>query len=160
MALQAPSVLKSQGPGPWTRTHSPGSGPWAMGPGPISPLQTTIRQITMLSGYLERLEALMGWLKKTIECVQVNWIGDPLGELRILLYCDADFAGCQTTNRCTSGIYCAIEGPSRSFAVAATSKKQHHTSYSTAGAESTSGCFGVKASWSVGSNLVGRDHRS
>ena len=69
----------------------------------------------------------MGWIKKSALFVQVGWIGDARRDLRLHLYCDADFAGCQTTNRCTSGVYMAIEGPNTCFPVGAGSKKQHVT---------------------------------
>ena len=65
-------------------------------------------------------------------------------DLRLHLYCDADFAGCQTTNRCTSGVFLAIEGPRSFFPVGAGSKKQHVTSTSTGEAESCSGSYGLR----------------
>ena len=64
--------------------------------------------------------------------------------LRLHLYCDADFAGCQTTNRCTSGVFMAIEGPNNFFPVGHECKKQHVTSNSTTEAESCSGAFGMR----------------
>ena len=60
------------------------------------------------------------------------------------LYCDADFAGCQTTNRCTSGVFLAIEGPSSCFPVGHGSKKQHITSNSTTEAEINSISHGLR----------------
>ena len=77
-----------------------------------------VRAITFLAQTLtkwstdcdRRLEALMGWVKKSQLYVQIGWIGDAKRDLRLHLYC-ADFAGCQTTNRCTSGIFMAVEGP-------------------------------------------------
>ena len=92
----------------------------------------------------QRLEALMGWIKKSADYVQVGWIGDKREDLRLHLYCDADFAGCQTTNRCTSGVFLAIEGPNSFFPVGAGSKKQHVTSNSTTEAESCSGSHGLR----------------
>ena len=91
-----------------------------------------------------RLEALMGWIKKSVNYVQVAWIGDAITDLRLHLYCDADFAGCQTTNRCTSGVFMAIEGPHSFVPVGHGSKKQHVTSNSTTEAETCSGAFGLR----------------
>ena len=49
-----------------------------------------------------------------------------------------------TTNRCTSGVFLAIEGPNSSYACGAISKKQPHTATSTAEAEEGSGCYGLR----------------
>ena len=69
-----------------------------------------------------RLEALMGYIKATVNYAMVGWIGDPINELRLHLYADADFAGCQTTNRCTSAMFLTIEGPHSSYPVGMSSK--------------------------------------
>ena len=73
----------------------------------------------------------MGYIKVTHNYVQIGWIGDPIKDLRLHLYTDADFAGCLTTNRCTSGMFLAIEGPNSSFPIGANSKKQYVTCTST-----------------------------
>ena len=86
----------------------------------------------------------MGWCKKSVLYVQVGWIGDPIRDLRLHLYCDADFAGCQTTSRCTSGVFLAIEGPNSCFPVGHGSKKQHVTSNSTTEAEMNAGSHGLR----------------
>ena len=82
-----------------------------------------VRAITFLAQTLtkwstdcdKRLEALMGCVHKSWCYVQVAWIGDPIRDLRLHIYCDADFAGCQTTNRCISGVFMVLRGPNRSF---------------------------------------------
>ena len=92
--------------------------------------------------------------------VQVGWIGDEASDLRLHLYSDADFAGCQTTNRCTSGMFMALEGPHSSFPVAFNCKKQHQTCYATAESESVAGCFALRAAGLPGlvlwDTLIGR----
>ena len=86
----------------------------------------------------------MGWVQRSCSYVQIGWIADPPHNLRLHLYCDADFAGCQTTNRCTSGVFMAIEGPHTFFPVAAGSKMQHITSHSTTQAEAAAGSHGLR----------------
>ena len=57
-----------------------------------------------------RLHRLMCYVHATRGQVQVGWIGDDIRDLRMHLYSDADFAGCQSTNRCTSGVFLALDG--------------------------------------------------
>ena len=86
----------------------------------------------------------MGYVKKTVLYAQVAWVGDALKDLRMHVYADADFAGCQSTNRCTSGMFLTIEGPKTSYPIGANCKKQHHTCYSTVEAEAVAGCFALR----------------
>ena len=91
-----------------------------------------------------RLHRLMCYVHSTRHHVQVGWIGDPKADLRMHLYSDADFAGCQSTNRCTSGVFLALEGPNSSFPIASNCKKQHQTCYATAESESVAGCYALR----------------
>ena len=70
--------------------------------------------------------------------------GDPMEDLRLHLYCDADFAGCNTTNRCTAGVFLAIEGPHTWFPVGAGAKKLYITCNSTTEAELCAGSHGLR----------------
>ena len=86
----------------------------------------------------------MGYVKKSVMYVPVGWIGDAKSDLRLHLYTDADFAGCSTTNRCTSGVFLAIEGPNSSFPIGHSSKKQYVTSTSTTEAEICAAAYGLR----------------
>ena len=57
---------------------------------------------------------------------------------------DADFAGCQTTNRCTSGMFMTLEGPRTCHPVGFNCRKQHQTCYATAESESVAGSFALR----------------
>ena len=86
----------------------------------------------------------MGYVKKSVKYVQVGWIGDAKRDLRLHLYTDADFAGCSTTNRYTSGVFLAIEGPNSSFPIGHSSKKQYVTSTSTTEAEICAAAYALR----------------
>merc|ERR1711884_633594 len=43
-----------------------------------------------------RLHRLRCYLSCTLDHIQMGWIGDKLEDLRLHIYSDADFAGCQT----------------------------------------------------------------
>ena len=89
-----------------------------------------LRAIGHLSRYLtkwtkqcdERLHRLMCYLKGTTKDASVGWVGDPPSECRLHLYTDSDFAGCQQSNRCTSGVFLVLEGPNTYFPIGYYSK--------------------------------------
>ena len=84
----------------------------------------------------------MCYIHSTLDYLFYAWVGDDISDLRLHLYTDADFAGCQTTNTSTTGVYMAIEGPNTHFTVGTISKKQGCVSYSTPEAEIVAGAFG------------------
>ena len=64
-----------------------------------------------------------------------GWIGDHIEELTPHVFADADFAGCPSTSRSTSGMHHALLGPHSSFPIAGQSRKQGCVSHSTPEAE-------------------------
>merc|ERR1712051_789520 len=86
----------------------------------------------------------MSYVKTTKHYRLTSWIGDPIEDLRLHLYSDADFAGCQTTNKSTTGVFMALEGPRSFVPVATVSKKQSCVSYSTPEAELVAGAFALR----------------
>ena len=84
-----------------------------------------------------RLHRLMSYIAHHTHLRLTGWIGDPAKDLRPHLYCDADLAGCATTQRSTSGVYHGIVGPNSSFPVAVVCKRQTCVSHSTPEAEIT-----------------------
>ena len=65
----------------------------------------------------------------------VAYCADPVEELRVWLFADADFAGDVSTSRSTSGVFMAIVGPHTFIPLSALSKKQTCVSHSTPEAE-------------------------
>ena len=111
-----------------------------------------LRAIGHLSCYLtkwtpecdRRLHKLMCYVKSTVDYVYVGWVGDPVEKIRLHLFSDADFAGCQTTNKSTTGVYMALEEPNTCFPISTVSKKQGCVSYSTPEAELVAGAFALR----------------
>ena len=111
-----------------------------------------MRAIGHLSRYLtrwtkqcdERLHRLMCYLKGTVSEASVGWIGDPPSECRLHLYTDSDFAGCQQSNRCTSGVFLVLEGPNTYYPIGYYSKMLPAVAYSTPEGEMAAWAFGIR----------------
>ena len=65
----------------------------------------------------------------------IGWVAEDFHELKAHLYSDADFAGCKSTTRSTSGAHIAMKGEKSCFPIAAQSKRQGCVSQSTTEAE-------------------------
>jgi len=74
----------------------------------------------------------------------VGWTDGMFQSVSLNLYSDADFAGCQKTNKSTSGVYLSIEGPRTRFPISALSKKQTCVSHSTPEAEIVAGAYALR----------------
>ena len=57
-----------------------------------------------------KLHRLMCYIHSTLSLRMTGWIGDPLDKLSLHLYADADFAGCASTARSTSGVFLCLAG--------------------------------------------------
>ena len=77
--------------------------------------------------------------------VNIGFCGDKLSACRVALFADADFAGCKSTAKSTSGNFMAIVGPHTYMPLAAVSKKQGCVSLSTCESEAVSMCQGLQA---------------
>ena len=64
-----------------------------------------------------------------------GFIGDSIADLTPHVFADADFAGCPTTSRSTSGMHHTLLGPHSAFPIAGQSRKQGCVSNSTSEAE-------------------------
>ena len=62
-------------------------------------------------------------------------MGDSIDDLKIVMYCDADFAGDRKDSKSTSGGLVALVGPNSFAVVSALSKKQAVVSHSSTEAE-------------------------
>jgi hypothetical protein len=82
-----------------------------------------------------KLLRLIQYVNSTTHLKQYGWVGDNTSDVKPVLYCDADFAGCPETQRSTSGGHLNLEGPLTRFPVMAKSAKQTCVSTSTPEAE-------------------------
>ena len=102
-------------------------------------------QVTTWTSRNDRqLHRLIGYMQSTAHLRMQGWIGDPLDCLHPHLFVDADFAGCTSTSRSTSGVHLVLRGPRTSFPISAYSKRQGCVSHSTPEAEMVSLDFGVR----------------
>ena len=92
----------------------------------------------------KKLFRLICYIHSTYDKRQVGWIGDPIHQLSPHLYADADFAGCEKSQKSTSGVHLMIEGPNSRFPVTGVSKRQGCVSNSTPEAEMVAGHFGLR----------------
>ena len=51
------------------------------------------------------------YVASTLDYKTVSWCGDKMKDLQLKLFADADFAGCQRTQRSTSGVCMFLVGP-------------------------------------------------
>ena len=75
----------------------------------------------------------------------VGWVGDDLKGIDVVLYSDADFAGCKKTARSTTGVFLTLQGENTYFPFTAASKKQTCVSHSTPEAEVVAADHAVRA---------------
>ena len=93
-----------------------------------------------------RLYRLVCYINSSLNIRMTGWIGDNPSELVPCLYSDADFAGCDRTERSTTGVRLEVEGPNSRFPVNACSKRQGCISCSTPEAELVAGFTAYKNS--------------
>ena len=82
-----------------------------------------------------RLHRLVCYIASSKHMRQIGWVGDKAADLAPHLFADADFAGCNVTQRSTSGGHLAIMGPNTCFPQAGKSGKQGAIALSTPEAE-------------------------
>ena len=78
-----------------------------------------------------KLHRLMCYIHSTHSLRMTGWIGDPLDKLSLHLFADADFAGCASTARSTSGVFLCLKGPDSFMGLTGMSKRQTCVSHST-----------------------------
>ena len=84
----------------------------------------------------KQLTRLVDYVHSTATTMKLEgYIGDKPEDLRLQLFTDADFAGCLSTRKSTSGLFLALVGPHTFFPLTASSKKQTAVSHSTPEAE-------------------------
>ena len=102
-----------------------------------------LRQVNRLARNVHRwtdsddrgLHHLMCYVHHTKHWRMVGWVGDPMDDVHLALYADADFAGCVDSLRSTSGGRLNTQGPNTRFPLSGSSKRQGCVSHSTPEAE-------------------------
>ena len=99
-----------------------------------------LRQVNRLARNVHRwsdsddrgLHHLMCYVRHTKHWRMVGWVGDPMDDVRLALYADADFAGCVESLRSR---HLNLQGPNTRFPLSGSSKRQSCVSHSTPEAE-------------------------
>ena len=102
-----------------------------------------LRQVNRLARNVHRrsdsddrgLHHLVCYVHHTKHWRMVGWVGDPMDDVHLALYADADFAGCVESLRSTSGGHLNLQGPNTRFPLSGSSKRQSCVSHSTPEAE-------------------------
>ena len=91
-----------------------------------------------------KLHRLVCYIHSSYHVRMMGWVGDSLERLEPHLFADADFAGCVSTQRSTSGLFLCIRGPNSCFPVAGVSKRQGCVAFSTPEAETVAMNFALR----------------
>jgi len=93
----------------------------------------------------KQLHRLVSYINTTLDVRSFTWVGNRPKDMNIVLYSDADFAGCKETLRSTTGVFLTIQGTHTFAPLAAVSKKQTCVSHSTPEAELVAADHAVRA---------------
>ena len=92
----------------------------------------------------KKIHRLVSYVNSSTDLRMIGYIGDPLDDLSLGLYADADLASCPDTMKSTNGALLVLQGPNSFFPLAALSKKQTVTSTSSTEAEIVSLFYALK----------------
>ena len=113
-----------------------------------------------------QLHRLVSYIHHSNHLRMIGWVGDEHAAMQPHLYQGADFAGCLTTQRSTSGVHLAIRGPTTNFPIAGISKRQGCVSHSTPEAELVAFDFALRVPglpaldlWSTATQLQQHSNR-
>ena len=103
-------------------------------------LQCPVRKLAVrLTTWSRRCDAQLNHLIcaiwSSLDHYMFGWVGNEVSELEPHFYADADFAGCQRSQRSSTGAFVALEGSHTRFPLASTSQRQTNLSDSTPMAE-------------------------
>ena len=96
-----------------------------------------------------RLDRIMCYINCTKDLVQKSYCGDKMDDLKLALFCDADFAGDKSDSKSTTGVVVCIAGPTTFFPVVTLSKKQGCVSTSTCESEIVAMSVGLREALNV-----------
>ena len=108
----------------------------------VGHLATKVSRWTPLED--KKLHRLISYMHHSRDVRQVGFIGDPVEELRLGLFTDADFAGDKATMKSTSGVFLALYGPNSFFPLDYLSRMQKCATLSTTEAETIAAVLGLK----------------
>ena len=112
----------------------------------------------------KRLLRLIRYIDSSKHLRQAGWVGDSIDKLEPHLYADSDFAGCEQSQRSTSGAHLNIEGPNTRFPIIGRSVRQGCVSTSTPEAEIVAGFMAYKnillPSYDIWDALLGNEYHS
>ena len=91
-----------------------------------------------------RLHRLMSYIEHTLDHRLCGWTDGDCETVNLHLYSDADFGGCNDTNKSTTGVYIAAEGKHTKWPISGLSKKQTCVSHSTPEAELVAGALALR----------------
>ena len=100
---------------------------------PVAALASKVTKWTYLCD--RKLHRLVCYIHSSLDLYMYAWVGDPISELELVLFCDADLAGDRTDAKSTSGVFLCIAGPRSFVPLTGVSKKQTSISRSTPEAE-------------------------
>ena len=99
-------------------------------------INTLAREVTKWNKKCDiRLHKLMCYIRGTLEHSLESFCGDRPETLKLIVYCDADFAGDTRASKSTSGSYIAPVGPNTFMPIASLCKKQPVVSHSSTESE-------------------------
>ena len=102
-------------------------------------------QITRWSRLCDKmLHRLICYIDSTPSLYMTGWVADGPECLELVLYTDADLAGCQQSKRSTTGAFLALRGPNTMMPLSAVSKRQTAVSHSTPEAELVAADHGLR----------------
>ena len=89
------------------------------------------------------LHRLMCYVYSTLAYRQMGWVGDDKSSTNLVMFIDADFAGCPRTQRSTTGIHLVLAGKVTTFPLSNISRTQSAVALLTPEAEMSAGNTGV-----------------
>ena len=91
-----------------------------------------------------QLLQLIRYIHFSYELRQVGWVGDPIANVSLHVYADADLAGDAATQRSTTGVRLTLQGRNTSFPLYGASSRQRCVACSTPEAEIVCGHYAHK----------------
>ena len=99
-------------------------------------INTLAREVTRWNKACDiRLHKLTCYIQQSVDESLEGWIGDPMSDVHLMLYCDADFASGLKSSKSTSGACIVFVGPNTFMPLSEVCKKQTVVSHSSTEAE-------------------------
>ena len=113
--------------------------------GPVAATQSLASRVTKLSRDCDvALHRLVSYINSSLDIRVQGFIGDKIGDCKLWLFCDADWAG-EYDSKSASGCALYLVGPNTYYILNAFSKKQTCITMSSTESEVVSANHGVRA---------------